>query len=127
MTISRNIQALLFLGLMACVLQSCYKDNREDLYKNYNPTDCNLEVTYSEVISSIMTTRCAVSGCHNSTTNERMLDLSTYADASKIALNGQMMGRITAQNGPLMPPGAPLPDCEILQIQAWIDDGAPNN
>lgn len=120
----------LLLGILpALFVCSCYYDNEEDLYKNYN-TDCNSDTTisYSGFIQPLLATECAVSGCHAGPAPAAGRDLTRYQDVKAIADNGSFAGRITGTTGALMPQGGPkLPQCDIEKIQAWISQGAPEN
>ncbi len=120
------------LGLvvgMAMVLSQCYYDNEEDLYQNFGDTeDCVTDsLSYAAEIEPIIRTNCAVSGCHVAPTLQSGLDLSNFNDVKAIAENGQLVGRITASTGPIMPQSGPLPDCEIEKITAWVNQGALEN
>lgn len=124
----KKTKKILALMAMALITQSCYYDNKEDLYQNIGNNDCDTTtVTYSGTIEAIITTNCAVSGCHVSPNAQSNLDLSQFADVQSIALNDELVGRITGTPGPLMPPGQKLPPCDIQKIQKWVADGAPNN
>lgn len=110
---------------------ACTKDNKVDLLAqqpNSNGDSCVVEnMSFKDDIKIILTQNCATSGCHLGPNGIGGLDLSTYTDAQKIAVDGEMMGRIRNTNGPLMPPSGKLSDCDIDKIQAWINDGAQNN
>lgn len=122
------IKKLIMAGFCLSLFGSCYYDNKEDLYQNFNDTNCNTDsVTYSTNISSIIGTNCAVSGCHVGPNAQNNLDLSLYAEVKSIADNNQLVGRITGTSGALMPPGGALPNCDIEKIKAWVSNGAPNN
>ena len=113
--------------IMALLLGSCYRDNKENLYRNFTNGGCDTaNVTYSGQVAHISLNKCATSGCHVGSNPQSGLNLSTYDDLMTIAKDGRLMNRITGQ-GALMPPGSPLPACEIQQIQLWVTDGAPNN
>lgn len=115
------------LSLLA--LSSCYYDNKEDLYQNFEEEEkCITDsVSYQAQVAVIMQTNCAISGCHLGPNGVRGLDLSQYSTVESIANSGQLVGRITGSTGAQMPPGNGLPQCEIDQIKAWVADGAPNN
>ncbi len=118
---------ILVVGLVIIMASSCYNDNKEDLYKNYQQADsCDLaNVSYNNLTNAILTNNCALSGCHNSSTRQSQLDLSSYADAAKIANDGRLVGHITGALTPKMPPAGTLSSCEIKQLTQWADEGAP--
>lgn len=82
--------------------------------------------TYSGAVSVIMTTYCV--GCHNPNSLGGGIDLSNYTGVKAAAL-GRMVGSITHAAGySAMPKGGnQLSDCQILQIQKWIQAGTLNN
>ncbi|HNP20876.1 MAG TPA: c-type cytochrome [Panacibacter sp.] len=89
---------------------------------------CDTSVyTYNGAISKIMTTNCT--GCHSSVSKSGGVDLSTFTGVQQAASNGTLLGTITHAAGyPAMPQGGnKLSDCNIRQIQKWIESGALNN
>jgi hypothetical protein len=57
------------------------------------------------------------------------VDLSNYNGVATVAVSGTLIGTITHAPGfSAMPQGGnKLSDCEITQIQKWINSGALNN
>ena len=109
------------------LVSSCYRDNREDLYKNFDQQNCETDsVSYTSDIDLICITSCAVSGCHLGPNPQSGLDLSNYSDVEAIAKDGRLLNRVNG-NGPIMPPSGPLPKCDIDKLEQWVLDGAPNN
>lgn len=96
-----------------------------------NTTNCagcdTTQFTYSNTISVIFQTNCT--GCHSGKNASGGIDLSTYAGAQVVALNGRLVGAVTHAPGYVpMPQGAPmLSDCNITEIEKWVAAGAPNN
>lgn len=102
-------------------------------------------VSFSEDIQPIFNGNCAVSGCHDSNTQESGVNFSSYdAALSSIGIqygtevidpgnpnNSPIVDKISNDNpefGERMPlDRQPLSDADIDSIVAWIDDGAPNN
>lgn len=83
--------------------------------------------TYSGAVKPIMETKCA--GCHNPANLGGNIDLSTYNAVKVVALNGKLYGSVAQQTGysPMPKNSAKLSDCEIRQIQKWINVGSLNN
>lgn len=95
---------------------------------NNNTDTCgNLPFTYSGAVASLMTTYCTK--CHGATSPKAGIDLSTYNGVKAVALNGKLLGTIKKETGfKPMPPGTTkIPDCQIRQIEKWVQAGAPNN
>jgi len=82
--------------------------------------------TYSGAVSSIMSTYCV--GCHNANSLGGGIDLSTYAGVVSAA-TGKLMGAVNQLSGYYAMPlgGTKLSDCQITQIQKWINAGKTNN
>lgn len=82
--------------------------------------------TYSGAVSVTMNTYCK--GCHNPASLGGGIDLSTYA-AVKTATLGRLMGSINHTTGySAMPKGGnKLSDCQIRQVEKWIQAGTLNN
>lgn len=82
--------------------------------------------TYTLAVMPIMESYC--NRCHNDTRSDGGVSLQGYDKMKVAADDGSLLGTITHSEGfPLMPQGAPIPDCEIIQIEKWITDGAQNN
>jgi Planctomycete cytochrome C len=83
--------------------------------------------TYSGAVKPIMDNKCA--GCHNPANLGGNIDLSVYNSVKLVAVNGKLYGSVAHQPGfsPMPKNGAKLSDCEINQIQKWINAGSLNN
>jgi mono/diheme cytochrome c family protein len=82
--------------------------------------------TYSAAVAPIMNTYCK--GCHNPASLGGGIDLSTHPTV-KNAAAGRLMGSINHTAGYIAMPqgGNKLSDCQIRQIQKWINAGSLNN
>lgn len=78
-------------------------------------------VSWSSEIQNIISSNCAVSGCHNGSQSP---NLSTLANVQSQKTN--VKARTTSKS---MPPSGrtPLSDEQIKKIACWVDDGAKNN
>lgn len=96
-----------------------------------NTTNCNCtcddtQFTYAAIIQPIVATHCV--GCHKPGSLGGNIDLSSYAKVKTQVSNGKLLGSVTHASGYVaMPQGGKLEDCQITQIQKWIDAGALNN
>lgn len=121
---------ILIFSLLVLGLQACYYDNEEELYPTVE-TGCNTKnVTFSETITEIFSSRCYA--CHsnvNANSYGGGIKLEDYQDVKNAADGGRLLGSIKHEQGYAgMPIGAAqLDDCKISQIEAWINAGAPNN
>jgi hypothetical protein len=89
--------------------------------------DCDTSnVTFSGTIFPIIQTNCL--GCHSGNVVSGGINLSTYDGVYNVVVDGRLYGAVNQTAGyTAMPLGSRLSDCEILQINYWINDGAPNN
>ena len=116
--------SLISIGSILIFL-SCTYDNREDLVKE---TVCETNnVTFSQTIQPLLTNRCGA--CHSGNSPESGVLLIGYSQIIKYVNDGRLLGVISHANGfPPMPfNSAKLPECDINQVKAWIENGAPNN
>lgn len=109
--------------IIALLLVSCKNDNEEETFSGNNggsPTCDTSNVSFSMVIMPMIQNNCL--SCHNSTSPK----LSNY---DQIAQNAtRILGAIKHQPGyKPMPPGGSLPECNILQFEAWVKQGKKNN
>lgn len=83
--------------------------------------------TYSGAIKPLLDTKCT--GCHNPANLGGNIDVSNYTAVRTVALNGKLYGSVAHQSGysPMPKNSAKLSDCEIRQIQLWVNAGALNN
>ncbi len=109
--------------LLLLPLAGCYYDKEEVLYPN---SFCNTtNVTWSGTIQPLVTSRCASPGCH--VPGGQSPDLSTYTAFKAQVDLGRVQARAIQGNPSFMPASGKLPNCNIQQLQAWIDAGALNN
>ncbi len=115
----------LFIALLFTAV-ACSSDNEEDLTPNgENNSDdpCNTEaITYENGISMLLTDNCNMSGCHNAGGG---LSLETYNEVMTYVNNGAFRNRVLERQD--MPPTHNLSNCELQQVEAWLDDDAPEN
>ncbi len=89
---------------------------------------CNAAVfTYSAAVRPTIESKCV--GCHSGSAPSGGVNLSDYTNTRIWALNGKLYGSIAHQSGfsPMPKNSAKLSDCEIGQVQQWIQAGALNN
>lgn len=99
-----------------------------------NTTGCGdvcdpLSFTYSANIQPMIENSCL--GCHGGADPQGGIDLSSYNLLKTYVTNNpaRFMGSIRHSSGySAMPQGADqLSECKIIQLQNWINAGAPNN
>tara|TARA_Y100000782_G_C10167534_1_gene258274 strand:- start:680 stop:1144 length:465 start_codon:yes stop_codon:yes gene_type:complete len=84
-------------------------------------------VTYSGIVDSVLTQRCV--SCHNNSNASGGVRLHNYSSVLTVVNNGKLLSSIKRDgNASPMPQNQPqLDSCVIVQIEKWINDGAPNN
>ncbi len=125
----RRIQFILLIAFIASVT-GCYYDNEEKLYPQVS-SGCDLSnVTFSGSVVPILQASCLT--CHSNSQASGSgggVKLQDYADVQAVAASGKLMGTINHATGydPMPKGGGKLSDCEISQLQTWIDNGTLNN
>ena len=123
-----KIMLKIFMFLAIAAIAGCYYDSEERLYpKLYNPCD-DIDVTYSRTVTAILQP-CQL--CHSNSqasSSGNGIKLQNYMDVMTVVKNGRLMGAVNHSDGFVpMPDGGKLPNCEIAQLQKWIDSGSLNN
>jgi hypothetical protein len=110
---------LCLLGIF--FLLSCSK---EDI----DMVDCmGLVPTYNLDVKAILDNSCATVGCHNSTTKENGIDLSTYASVRVVSSQDRFLGAIQHKRGYTAMPYK-LPELNSDQVElltCWVQNGSP--
>lgn len=109
------------------ITYNCTYHNEDDYFKD-NPNICYTEDrSFAENIAPILEANCT--SCHNSTDLTADIDLTSFNTVKTLAESGRLYGAISHSEGySSMPPfGAQLSECEINQIEAWIEQGSLNN
>jgi mono/diheme cytochrome c family protein len=118
---------LLFAGciIVLSTMASCASNNEEELY----PIDtCDtVQVTYSLTIAPIIAQNCAA--CHSGLAPISNIPLDTYSGVKAMVDAERLVGSLRRLDGfSPMPQNAPsLPECELLQIETWVNAEAPDN
>jgi hypothetical protein len=80
----------------------------------------NTGISYANQIKAIITTNCALSGCHDAGSGSRNWTDFNILKANAANIKTRVVNRT-------MPPSQPLKQSEIDLISCWVDDGAANN
>jgi hypothetical protein len=82
-------------------------------------------ICYSEDVQPLLTSNCAVSGCHDSETKREGIDLSSYVSLKR-TISGPLLVQIIETDGALRMPPAPrskLSSGQIATIKSWVAQG----
>lgn len=126
MILKRFLVLVALFGLIFTI--GCEKENEEDLTDD-DVTACDTEnVTFSGKVTDILEQYQCV-GCHNSIAASGGVRLHDYTNVKVYVDNGSLLGSIRHDSGfkPMPQGSGKIPSCNIEQIEAWINDGAPNN
>lgn len=131
----RNIVNKLNLCVSAAIIvagmataSSCTKQNEETLKAQTGGTTCDtIGMKYSTDVLPILQANCY--RCHGNGNANGGVALDGYSAMVTQVNNGNLVGAITHAAGytPMPYDGGKLSDCEIAKIQAWINEGTPNN
>jgi mono/diheme cytochrome c family protein len=89
---------------------------------------CNkTNVSYTNVISKIIETRCK--GCHSGNAPGGGILLTNYSQVNAIATDNRLLGVVRQLKGYKAMPlgGQKLPSCQIDQISIWVKNGSKND
>lgn len=136
MNILQNLKAkiLLFSLAVAVGLAACSKDNEEDLYgengddNGDNQTQCDTEnVSFAGQVWPVIESSCV--SCHSGAGASAGIRMGNHAELVEAINSGRFLGAIKHEAGfSAMPQDSPkLDDCTIEKIEAWIEDGTPDN
>ena len=120
------VKKILGLGIVfLSFLSSCTYDNEETLYGDVCDTS---KVTYTNDILPVFQQNC-YSCHHDGTILYGNLDLVNFSHIQRVVDSGKLLKNIKHEpDGRPMPEGGTkLPDCTILKIENWIDQGIPQN
>ncbi|MFY8139043.1 MAG: hypothetical protein ACOVMR_13100 [Flavobacteriales bacterium] len=116
----------LFALALASTFNSCYYDNEEELYAANAVCDTTNNV-YNGRITAIISQSC-LSGCHEQAVGSAGIILEGYTNLKNEIINGTVMCAIRHEGCSPMPKNQnKLSDCDINNLQNWIDKGYPEN
>jgi mono/diheme cytochrome c family protein len=119
------LSTALVLGLLVTTQQSCYYDNEVYLYGS-PPCDTSA-VTYALSIEPVITARCFP--CHKADVGDGGVVVEGYDALLAYVSDGSLLCVVKHEAGCSAMPknSSKLTDCQISQLETWINQGAPNN
>ncbi|CAM4066523.1 hypothetical protein B0A58_00805 [Flavobacterium branchiophilum NBRC 15030 = ATCC 35035] len=109
------IKKLVFCFFLA-LLTSCESNTYQDI------SVAVATPTYTTNVASIINAKCV--GCH--ATGAQLPALDSYSAVKTATNSGNLICRIEASCGSVMPPGDPLPQASIDMIKLWKTQGFAN-
>ena len=123
----KNLLICLVSLVCAGFLSSCEYNNEEELYPV--ETCDTTQVTYHETIATIIMQNCF--DCHSLATAPQVngIPLEGYANIKAMVDAQRLVGAIRHKVGfsPMPKDRQQLAECDILKIEQWVKEGAPNN
>ena len=119
---NKTIRAFYAGFLFILVTTSCEFNNAQELYGN--EIDVPTEVSYSNDVFPIIQMSCATTECHSQGGFANGI-FENYDGLKAKVENGSLRQRVLVDKD--MPLGGSLSDEELAILEAWIDNGAPNN
>lgn len=129
-------KAIIFIPVLAALVSGCYNDKYDKLYPVPAVTTATCDTTsvsYARDIAPIISTNCAITGCHNASGDAVTgnLDYTIFTvlkgDATQALLVNDIEGTPTRGHN-AMPLNLPsLGQCDINKLVAWVNQGAQNN
>jgi hypothetical protein len=121
---TKKIKWLAILIIVWAPIGSCVYNKEELLYPgNSQATDCTTSpATFNADVFPLITSKCAISGCHDETASGGHI-FQSYNEISSAKDHIYNMAVINKA----MPPTGPLPANEINILRCWIEGGALNN
>ena len=132
MKISLNMQGTLyfikFCMLLLVMGSGCKNDSLED-FEPVEVEECDTsDISFSVDVMPVLETKCNENTCHGGDFPQGGIGLSSYESVSAVdedRLTGAIRHDEDYQN---MPDNAEkLSECDIQKIEAWINQGKPDN
>ena len=116
----KKIHIAITLSGFLLILTSC---GNNEVLLDPNVFNCDVTtVTYSGTIQNLITTKCAISGCHNGDNGESR-NWTVFANVQSNATNI----KARTATGDDMPRTGSLTQEQIDMLACWVDQGALNN
>lgn len=117
------IRPILITTFLAVFSLSCVNNNESDLY-GVVPCDIK-DITWNSKISAIMKANCVI--CHNEEIHYNGVRHDNYASEMIVVNDRRLRGVVNHLKGYAKMPKdrGKLPACELLLINTWLDNGAP--
>ncbi len=119
-----NQLAIAIIIVLFLYLSGCTSENEETYFED---TICDTTNLSFEDIQPVFTNNCM--SCHNTEFTQREgIELDTYENIVSSINTGLVIPAIKHEGDFNMPANQPkLPDCAILKIETWVNNGMPEN
>ena len=119
------ISSIIAIGLLT---SQCNYHNVEEYFDISSNELCDTtDISFSDYIFPLIENNC--SACHNSVTTYGGRNYDTFEGIKEVAETGLILNVLKHEPNFVQMPknAAKLPDCNILKIEAWINQGIKNN
>lgn len=125
----RKTIPLIFALCLGLSIGACTSDSKEDLPNAGGNNNCDTtSINYADEVRGIFTKHSCLS-CHNTINPSGQVNLDVYTEAVKASgfLLPALRHDPNLSPEKYMPQGSPdpIPQCEVLKIEAWINAGTP--
>ena len=93
-------------------------------YHELSPCETNAP-TFSDCVKPIFEQNCM--GCHSMGNSDGIMALTNYQEIQNQVVNGTVIESLKREEGFMPKFGERLSETEILIIENWKENGAPNN
>ncbi len=108
---------IVLLAISGLFLVSCESSTTQEISAVVtNPT-------YNANVASVMSAKCT--GCHAG--GNQYPNLETYAQVKDASRNGNLLCRLVASCGNIMPQSGALPTATVTMINTWAVNNFPEN
>jgi hypothetical protein len=76
-------------------------------------------ITFTDHVWPVIELNCE--GCHSGASPSGGIPLTDYCEVAILSANGMLAGVLRDGTYPIMPPSGPIPECQIRQIELWIE------
>jgi cytochrome c553 len=113
--------------LIVLIMAACTSNSEEELYGDEESSCDTTNVSFSNDVFPIIDNNCLA--CHGTGSPPLGISLTSYSEIKHVASSSRFLGAIKHQQGYTpMPQNAPkLSDCKIATLEAWVNDGMPDN
>lgn len=118
---------ILLVILAGFTATQCTYHNVEDQFGSLETSCDTSAVSYELHLAPVLQANCV--SCHNSSNPSGGMALGDHVGLVQAANSGRLLGAVKHESGfsPMPQGAAPLADCEIAQLEAWISQGLKNN
>lgn len=123
----KKIKLIVAVAAILFISSQCTYHNEEDYFSDPANLCDTVDMSYTTNMVPIFQNNCYA--CHNSTDRTAGYAMDSYDDLKSAIESGRLLGTIKHEQGYTSMPrfASKLDNCSINQIEAWINQGMPDN